>query len=116
MISLQDLHSPCEEVLGEAKALRLTSKGSAVGGIMNTSIDQGKIMEKGREIFRLMEAEPPAVFDKRRWVGELMDLAMRDPALKVQLFRFIDVFPALTTSEMVAQHLKEYFPADEAHL
>lgn len=83
---------------------------------MDTGVDQGKIIEKGLEIFRLMEAEPPAVFDKRRWVGELMDFGMRDPALKVQLFRFIDVFPALTTSEMVAQHLKEYFPADEAHL
>ena len=67
-------------------------------------------MKKGLEIFRLMEAEPPAIFDKRRWVGELIDLVMQDPDLKVQLFRFIDVFPTLTTADMVAQHLKEYFP------
>ncbi|KAF0220475.1 MAG: proline dehydrogenase / delta 1-pyrroline-5-carboxylate [Geobacteraceae bacterium] len=83
---------------------------------MVTGAEQGRIVEKGLEIFRLMEAEPPVVFDKRRWAGELMDLAMRDPSLKVQLFRFIDVFPTLTTPELVAQHLKEYFLTSEAHL
>lgn len=83
---------------------------------METGADQERIVQKGLEIFRLMEAEPPVVFDKRRWAGELMNLAMRDPALKVQLFRFIDVFPTLTTPELVAQHLKEYFLISDVHL
>ena len=83
---------------------------------MDTQAEQEKIVRKGLEIFDLMAAGPPAVFDKRRWAGELMALAMRDPLLKVQLFRFIDVFPALATPEMTAQHLKEYFPAGESHL
>ena len=78
-------------------------------------VDQGRIEQKGREIFGLMK-ETPAVFDKRRWTGELMNLAMRDPGLKVQLFRFIDVFPTLTTTELLSRHLREYFLAGEAHL
>lgn len=78
-------------------------------------MDQGRIEQKGREIFRLMK-ETPAVFDKRRWTGELMNLAMADPGLKVQLFRFIDVFPTLTTTELLIRHLREYFLVEEAHL
>ncbi len=83
---------------------------------MAAGVDQERIVKKGLEIFRLMEAEPPAIFDKRRWIGELMNAAMQDPRLKVQLFRFVDVFPTLTSSEMVAQHLKEYFLDQGAHL
>jgi RHH-type proline utilization regulon transcriptional repressor/proline dehydrogenase/delta 1-pyrroline-5-carboxylate dehydrogenase len=34
---------------------------------------------------------------------------MRDEALKVRMFRFIDVLPMLKTGEQVARHLQEYF-------
>ncbi|SNB47739.1 proline dehydrogenase family protein [Geobacter sp. DSM 9736] len=74
------------------------------------------VVEKGREIFSLMEAEQPAVFDRHRWAGELMHLAMKDPHLKVQLFRFVDAFPTLTSSELITRHLREYFLSGEAHL
>jgi len=83
---------------------------------MDLDADQEKILKKGREIFRLMEAEPPALFDRRHWMGELINLVTQDPGLKVRLFRFIDVFPTLSTAEMVAEHLKEYFPDQEIRL
>ena len=83
---------------------------------MAMDADQEKILKKGLEIFRLMEVDPPVIFDKRRWAGELIDLVMQDPDLKVRLFRFVDVFPTLSTADMVAQHLKEYFPDHEARL
>lgn len=83
---------------------------------MEMQIDQEKILEEGGEIFRLMESEQPAIFDRRRWAGELMNLAMRDPALKVQLFRFIDVFPTLTSTELVTSHLRDYFLTGETNL
>jgi RHH-type transcriptional regulator, proline utilization regulon repressor / proline dehydrogenase / delta 1-pyrroline-5-carboxylate dehydrogenase len=82
---------------------------------MAMDADQEKILQKGREIFRLMEAEPPALFDRRHWLRELISHVAEDPDLKVRLFRFIDVFPALSP-DSVAQHLKEYFPDREAHL
>jgi RHH-type transcriptional regulator, proline utilization regulon repressor / proline dehydrogenase / delta 1-pyrroline-5-carboxylate dehydrogenase len=91
-------------------------KGKKAGSAIAMDANQEKILKKGLEIFSLMEAEPPAVFDRRRWAGELIDLVMQDPDLKVRLFRFIDVFPSLSAADMVARHLKEYFPDDETHL
>ena len=38
-----------------------------------------------------------------------MDWAMSRPAFKTQLFRFVDVFPALDGREDIARHLTEYF-------
>jgi RHH-type proline utilization regulon transcriptional repressor/proline dehydrogenase/delta 1-pyrroline-5-carboxylate dehydrogenase len=70
---------------------------------------QDQVMAKGLEIFRLMEREQPAVFDKRRWGGMLMNAAMADPELKVRIFRFVDVLPTLTSSELVIKHIREYF-------
>lgn len=42
--------------------------------------------------------------------------AMRDEALKAQLFRFIDVLPALRSADEVARHLREYLLAPRLHL
>lgn len=74
------------------------------------------IRTKGLEIFRLMEAAPPAVFDRKRWAGMLMNLAMADPDLKVRLFRFVDVLPALATPDEIAGHVREYFLEESAHV
>ena len=37
-----------------------------------------------------------------------MNWSMRDEQLKVQLFRFVDVLPMLTTNDLVVQHLRQY--------
>jgi RHH-type proline utilization regulon transcriptional repressor/proline dehydrogenase/delta 1-pyrroline-5-carboxylate dehydrogenase len=74
---------------------------------------EDEIRAQGEEIFRLMEAGVPAVFDRKRWAGMLMNLAMSDPELKVRIFRFVDVLPALATPEQITGHLREYF-LDEA--
>jgi hypothetical protein len=34
---------------------------------------------------------------------------MRNESFKVQLFRFVDVLPYLTTGESLSRHIKEYF-------
>jgi RHH-type proline utilization regulon transcriptional repressor/proline dehydrogenase/delta 1-pyrroline-5-carboxylate dehydrogenase len=73
------------------------------------AIRRDAAVEKGLEIFRLMEAEPPAVFNKQFWAGKLMDAAMDHPELKIALFRFIDVLPTLSTPQQVSQHIQEYF-------
>jgi len=39
----------------------------------------------------------------------LMRLGMGDDALKVQLFRFVDVLPLLKTPPSIVRHLREYF-------
>ncbi len=91
-------------------------KTSLPGLVIEMQTDQDIIAKKGLEIFGLMEAEPPFIFDKRQWIGELMNMAMSDPGLKVQMFRFIDVFPTLTTAPLVARHLQEYFLDHETRL
>src|SRR5215471_8861237 len=43
------------------------------------------------------------------WSERVMDSAMARPAFKTQLFRFVDVFPALDGDADVARHIGEYF-------
>ncbi|MCB9530944.1 MAG: bifunctional proline dehydrogenase/L-glutamate gamma-semialdehyde dehydrogenase, partial [Myxococcales bacterium] len=63
----------------------------------------------GLEIFEAMPKQAPSVFRKDFWTGKVMEWSMRDEAFKLEMFRFVDVFPVLRTPEQVAGHLKEYF-------
>src|SRR5690606_8120381 len=44
----------------------------------------------------------------RFYQDKLMDWSMKDKNFKVQLFRFVDAFPALTTPDLVHDHLVDY--------
>jgi RHH-type transcriptional regulator, proline utilization regulon repressor / proline dehydrogenase / delta 1-pyrroline-5-carboxylate dehydrogenase len=68
-----------------------------------------EIQQLGREIFDLMGEETPSVFRKDYWSGKLMEWCMRNPALKVQMFRFVDVLPTLKSARQVGHHVREYF-------
>jgi len=74
---------------------------------------EARILERGRELFSAIGSETPSVFDKDWWTGRLMDWSMSHEDFKLQLFRFIDVLPYLTTDEMLAGHIREYFSEDE---
>jgi RHH-type transcriptional regulator, proline utilization regulon repressor / proline dehydrogenase / delta 1-pyrroline-5-carboxylate dehydrogenase len=67
---------------------------------------QQEIEARGLEIFARMRGEKPGVF--KSVTGRMMDWSMRDPALKTQLFRFVDVLPTLSTSREIARHAGEY--------
>ena len=63
----------------------------------------------GRDLFARLEGDRPLVFTPRWFDDRLMEWSMDDDAVKVQLFRFIDVLPAILTSkEKISQHLREY--------
>jgi RHH-type proline utilization regulon transcriptional repressor/proline dehydrogenase/delta 1-pyrroline-5-carboxylate dehydrogenase len=64
--------------------------------------------EVGRYLFEHLEVRRPSLWDRRWWDDRIMAWAMNDEAVKVQLFRFIDVLPMLKTPESIAQHLEEY--------
>jgi RHH-type proline utilization regulon transcriptional repressor/proline dehydrogenase/delta 1-pyrroline-5-carboxylate dehydrogenase len=49
-----------------------------------------------------------SLLSSKFWSDKLMDWAMQDHDFKVQLFRFVDAFPTLTTPEMVHDHLVDY--------
>ena len=72
-----------------------------------------KILDRGRELFGVIGDESPSVFNKDWWTGRLMDWSMRHEDFKLQLFRFIDVLPCLTSDRMLAEHIREYFSEGE---
>ncbi|MBU1163560.1 MAG: proline dehydrogenase family protein [Proteobacteria bacterium] len=70
---------------------------------------ESRVRETGLRLYELIEGETPSVFKKEYWLGKIMERCMKDDAFKVEMFRFIDVFPCLNRSESVAKHLREYF-------
>ncbi|MBU3980722.1 MAG: proline dehydrogenase family protein, partial [Proteobacteria bacterium] len=70
---------------------------------------ESRVRETGLRLYELIEGETPSVFKKEYWLGKIMERCMKDNAFKVEMFRFIDVFPCLNRSESVAKHLREYF-------
>ncbi len=82
---------------------------------MNQQLEQ-KIVARGQEFFKSISGEAPSIFNKGWWTGKIMDWSMKNEDFKVQLFRFVDVFPYLTTSESLLRHIKEYFATGDPNV
>ena len=67
-----------------------------------------RAMEIGRELLKSAREYSTGVFSAKFWNDQLMNWAMKDPAFKLQLFRFIDVFPMLRTPALVHDYLTDY--------
>jgi RHH-type proline utilization regulon transcriptional repressor/proline dehydrogenase/delta 1-pyrroline-5-carboxylate dehydrogenase len=76
---------------------------------MQSSPLNDKIIARGKEFFASIAGEKPSLFNKGAWMGKVMDWAMQNEQFKVQMFRFVDVFPTLTNSKLLTDHLREYF-------
>src|SRR5260370_8342444 len=77
---------------------------------------ESSIEKWGEKIFALMDAaEPPSLFSKKGFYGTLMEWAMHDEHFKTQLFRFVDVLPALASSGEVRRHRTAYLGDDPAN-
>jgi RHH-type proline utilization regulon transcriptional repressor/proline dehydrogenase/delta 1-pyrroline-5-carboxylate dehydrogenase len=70
---------------------------------------ESRVKNTGLEIFSKVDKEKPSLFRKDFWTGKMMDWSMKDEAFKVQMFRFVDVFPYLSRPESVAEHIQQYF-------
>jgi RHH-type proline utilization regulon transcriptional repressor/proline dehydrogenase/delta 1-pyrroline-5-carboxylate dehydrogenase len=66
----------------------------------------------GRALWERVRGERPGLFQKDYWQGRMLEWAMRDPAFKVDLFRFVDVLPSLQTTAQLTRHLREYLMKD----
>ena len=73
-------------------------------------------LQLGRELWKALDDRRPTIFDRRWWLDHLLEWAMSDPTVKVQMFRFVDVLPTLKSSESIARHLQEYFEDVQSHL
>lgn len=70
---------------------------------------EGRIREIGGRLFSAMDAFPsPGILSKKGAYARIMDWAMKDPAFKTQLFRFVDVLPSLKSGAEIVRHLQEY--------
>lgn len=70
---------------------------------------EDRVREIGENLFNAMEDAPsPGIFSKKGAYARVMDWAMKDPAFKAQLFRFVDVLPVLKSSSEIIRHLQEY--------
>jgi RHH-type proline utilization regulon transcriptional repressor/proline dehydrogenase/delta 1-pyrroline-5-carboxylate dehydrogenase len=72
--------------------------------------------EIGRYLFENLRRRKASIFEKRWWEDRILSWAMGDEAVKVQMFRFVDVLPRLKTHEAVTRHLQEYFEEVSSHL
>ena len=79
------------------------------------SLDE-ETLQLGRELWNALEDRRPTIFDRRWWLDHLLEWAISDPSVKVQMFRFVDVLPTLKSSESIARHLQEYFDDVQSHL
>jgi len=68
-----------------------------------------RIQSTARAIFAALANEKPGRLSRERLQGDMMEWAMADERLKVELLRFVDVFPALRSRAEIARHLQEYF-------
>ena len=90
----------------------IASKEPAAGA---SRIDPERLERRTREIGRALFARVGRASRPWRrgwWEDQFMNWMLADPRVRVQLFRFIDVLPALRTPDAVSRHLTEYL--DEA--
>ena len=72
------------------------------------SPDEARIKAVGRDMLDRARKHKAGLLSAKFYQDKLMDWSMKDHEFKVQLFRFVDAFPALTTPEMVHDHLMDY--------
>ncbi|MHC1791318.1 proline dehydrogenase family protein [Solidesulfovibrio sp.] len=80
---------------------------------MQSQLDEATRL-RGKAFFASIRGESPSIFNKGFWTGKVMDWAMQNEGFKVQLFRFVDVLPYLTTSDNLSRHIEEYFSGGDA--
>src|SRR5438270_592926 len=77
---------------------------------------EDRVRAYGQEIFARLDRRAPVVFSPAWLDDRLMEWSMGDPAIKVQLFRFIDALPNLKSPEEISAHLRDYFNEAGDHL
>ena len=68
-----------------------------------------EIHELAQSLYRTARAHKPSIFEPRDWMGRMIEWSLKDEALRVALFRFVDVLPSLESAAEVGRHLEEYF-------
>jgi RHH-type proline utilization regulon transcriptional repressor/proline dehydrogenase/delta 1-pyrroline-5-carboxylate dehydrogenase len=73
------------------------------------STREERIQATARRMFAATREDKPSLLSPERWQGEMMEWAMADERLKIEMLRFVDVFPTLRSRHEMSRHLREYF-------
>ena len=76
--------------------------------MINETDLEAKILEFGTRIIEDMQKRAPQ-FNFRSAENALMNWALENEDLKINLFRLVDTLPSLHSASDVAKHIKEYF-------
>jgi RHH-type proline utilization regulon transcriptional repressor/proline dehydrogenase/delta 1-pyrroline-5-carboxylate dehydrogenase len=98
---------------GSTTQTSLSSSGGRVttgtpGQHGSTGVDETRVRAIGTELLDRARGHKAGLLSAKFYSDKLMDWSMRDHEFKVQLFRFVDAFPVLTTPDMVHDHLADY--------
>lgn len=76
----------------------------------NTGISESeqRIREIGQDLLQRARGHKAGLLSAQFYSDALMNWSMKDPAFKVQLFRFVDCFPVLRTADDIFDHLQDY--------
>ncbi|MFO0800459.1 MAG: L-glutamate gamma-semialdehyde dehydrogenase [Gemmataceae bacterium] len=83
---------------------------------MSAADTEARTRQIGREVFARIDRSGPVPLTKAWLDDRLMGIGTSDPALKVQLFRFVDTLPYLKTTPEITRHLAEYLREAERDL
>ena len=74
-----------------------------------TDSTERQVQQLARSLYRQAAQNRPSLFDTRDWLGKMIEWSLENESLRVALFRFVDVLPALDSAAEVGRHLEEYF-------
>jgi RHH-type proline utilization regulon transcriptional repressor/proline dehydrogenase/delta 1-pyrroline-5-carboxylate dehydrogenase len=75
-----------------------------------------RITELGERYWQKIQGKPPGLFDRKYRQGQFLDRVMQDELFRVDVFRFIDVLPALESTPAIGSHVRDYLLKEKRDL
>ncbi len=91
-----------------AAQTRPESESSEPAALLGDSALESRAQTIAAEILTAARSSSSGLLSAAFWSDKLMAWSMKDPAFKVQLFHFVDCFPALKTPEAIYDHLVDF--------
>lgn len=95
---------------------RFQAARTSPGLVPDRAHRERRIGQIGREILERARAAEPSILSLDWWTNRLQDWATADANRRVQLFRFVDVFPTLKTDHDIIEHLDAYLRRDSLEI
>jgi RHH-type proline utilization regulon transcriptional repressor/proline dehydrogenase/delta 1-pyrroline-5-carboxylate dehydrogenase len=101
-----DVNGPLDASVSAPGEDRVEVIGARSRGLAAAALEQ-RTREIGRELFDRI-GRGPRPWQRGWWDDRIVAATLADPLVRVQLFRFIDVLPALNHPDTIRRHLGEY--------